>query len=677
MRRALINVAQTLLSVLVPQRESAQTRVSVPHMVIAIGVVAIGAAIHLLTAPAAADLRTTARKLLPKPPADFRPQQAKAAADARRFTEAIAILEDYLEDRPEDGDARVLSGWCQYRVGRFDKARDSFAVVLKANPQSDDARVGLGYATLQTTGAEDGAKWFRQVLAKDALHRDALEGIILAGQREGASRALRTEAMKAARTLQSVSKTFRPEHLPAGLEKRLRGPASETEPLSVPARAVRDFIEIEESGVWRPVFIRGFNLGVALPGRFAAEFPRDQALYAGWLDAIGSMGANAVRIYTLLPPEFYRALKAHNSAHPNERLWLIQGVWTELPPDYDFSDPDYLAGFHAETARVIDAVHGNLVLGPRPGHAFGVYDVDASGSVLAYIIGREWEPFAVSEYNKLHAGEVDYEGTYFKVESARPMERWVAGVCNFAAEHEARHYRALHPLTFANWPTLDPLDHPTEANRAEEDYWREKHGVPFPPVLTGLPWEDDAVSLDATLIHPTEAMTAGFFAAYHIYPNYPEFMNTEPDYDRGRDDQGKDRYVAYLASLKAYHGEQPVLVAEFGISTSRGVAHVHPQGWNHGGLTETEQGELVSRMLRNIHSQRYAGGIVFEFLDEWFKSTWSVAPFESPADRRRMWFNAESPEESYGIMAARPNSARIVLDGKSDDWNRVPVLSSK
>src|SRR5512140_1954192 len=153
-------------------------------------------------------------------------------------------------------------------------------------------------------------------------------------------------------------------------------------------------------------------------------------------------------------------------------------------------------------------------------------------------------------------------------------------------------------------------------------------------------------------------------------------MNTDPAYDGGRDFAGSSRYAGYLAALKAYHGDQPVIVAEFGMSTSRGVAHVHPQGWNHGGVSEQQQGELTARMLRDIYDNKYAGGIVFEFLDEWFKSTWSVAPFESPSDRRRMWFNAESPEESYGILATRPAGARIVLDGKSSDWQNVPILMS-
>ena len=119
-----------------------------------------------------------------------------------------------------------------------------------------------------------------------------------------------------------------------------------------------------------------------------------------------------------------------------------------------------------------------------------------------------------------------------------------------------------------------------------------------------------------------------------------------------------------------------MLVAEFGISTSRGVAHVQPEGWNHGGNDERRQGALLASMLNTIHEKGCAGGIVFEFMDEWFKATWSVAPLEIPFDRRRLWFNAESPEQSYGLFANRP-SAPVRVDGDPSEWTRVAGSSAK
>ena len=545
-----------------------------------------------------------------------------------------------LAAHPGDGDARNRLGWCRYRAGSFAAAAAAFEEQLTRRPGDADAKVGLAYARLQQGDVQAARTLFRAVLARHPGNGDARRGLSLAALRA------------------------------PGEELRFGADADPARPLAVPARAVSDFLEIlEADGSYVPIFVKGVNLGAALPGKYPTEFPRDASVYLSWFETMADLGANAVRIYTLLPPEFYRALATHNALSGTRKLWLIQGVWAELPDGNDFDDRDYIKEFTAEIERVIDAVHGDLVTPPRPGHASGIYDADASSSLLAYIVGREWEPYAVKAFNAKHAGAV-FLGDFFKTEDASCMEAWVARMCDAAARYEARRFRMLHPLTFANWPTLDPLRHDTESNRDEEDAWRTKYGIPFPEAFREAPWENDAVSLDATKIVPTPKMAAGFFAAYHIYPNYPDFLNLEVGYAHG-----PDRYAAYLEELKRYHGHQPVMVAEFGMSTSRGVAHVQPEGWDHGGQDERRQGKLVAGMMGTIHEKGYAGGVLFEYMDEWFKGTWSATPLEIPWDRRRLWFDAQSPEQSYGVIANRP-STPIRVDGDPSEWVGAPYVRS-
>ena len=601
------------------------------------------------------------------------------------FVRAAHLLERHLAASPADGDARVRLGWCLYRSGDFAGARDAFAEEARRSPGSSPARVGLGYAEVQLGTPDEAASRFRKVLETEPGNDDALRGLVLAGRRAGAGEATIDSAIGAARRILASA----PADLDAasGLvallalrggpgELRLKPDAERGQPLRVPARAGRGFLEVRgKGGSWERLFVAGINLGAALPGRHPTEFPEDVETWRAWLDEISGLGANAVRVYTLLPPAFYRALAERNASAGARGLWLIQGVWTELPPGNDFSDEGFVRDFESEIARVIDAVHGDLVLAPRPGHASGAFSADASGSLLAYIIGREWEPFAVEDYDASRPEETSWKGAWLEASGGRAMECVVARACDFAAGYEARRYLALHPLTFANWPTLDPLDHPTESRRAEEDAIRRKLGRPVVEKLRDRAWEDDAVSLDATKIRATPAMEAGFFAAYHVYPNFPDFLNLDPRYDGARDAEGPSRYAGYLRELKALHGDQPVLIAEFGVSTSRGIAHAQPEGWHHGGHDERRQGEIVARMLRAIRDAGMAGGIVFELQDEWFKSTWSVAPLESPAERRRLWFNAESPEQSYGLVANRPRSP-VRVDGDPAEWGRGLVVAS-
>jgi len=405
--------------------------------------------------------------------------QGSYSGAARKFASWLAV-------HPEDGDARNRLGWCRYRTGQFDAAKRTFDEELRRDPGDNDARIGRGFSRLQTGDVTGALADFRESLSSRPSDPDARRGLALAAIRSGE-------------------------------EMRLRDDADPATPISVPARAIADDLEVRrDDGAFAPIFVKGVNLGAALPGKYPTEFPSSVATYSGWLDAIAELGANAVRVYTLLPPEFYAALAAHNAASPARKLWLIQGVWSELPPGADFSDPAYVEAFEDDIARAIDAVHGDLALPLRAGHAGGLYETDVSGSLLALIIGREWEPWAVQSFDAKYPDRTAYEGTYFRVEGAKAMEGWVAGVCNFAAGYEAKRHRTLHPLTFANWPTLDPLHHPTESGRDEENAWRATYGIPFPEAYREPPWENDAVSLDATAIRPTEAMPAGFFAAYHI-----------------------------------------------------------------------------------------------------------------------------------------------------------------
>lgn len=613
-------------------------------------------------------------------------ERAEAALAAGRLEEAEHLLGEHLRRFPGDTEARVWLARCAHRRGDFSRARDIFSEVLRERPGDLDALVGLGYATLQAEGPGPARAVFEQVLAADDSNRDALRGLLLCGLRPDSSADLVRRATEAGRRLVRLDPSDRASALSVVAlevasggpgELRPRAPEDPSKPLAVPYRAGRDYLEVADGKRYRAIFVKGINLGAALPGRYPSEFPEDPRTYAGWLETISRLGANAVRVYTLHPPAFYRALAAHNASPGARRLWLLQGVWAELPPGHhDFSDPAYTGQLESEVARVVDAVHGNLVLGARPGRASGSYDADVSADVLAFIIGREWEPFAVLDYNALRPGETSWSGRWFRVEGARAMECWIGRILDFAAGYEARRYRAIRPVAFASWPTLDPLHHPTEATRAEEDAWRERYGIPHERKLASAPWEDDAVSLDATRVLPAPGNPAGTFAAYHIYPNYPDFLNLEPAYARARDRAGPFRYAGYLEALERHHGRQPVLVAEFGISTSRGIAHLEPGGAHHGGHDERAQGALLARMLRAIHEAGMAGGIVFELLDEWFKPTWSVAPLEVPAERRRLWFNAESPEQSYGLIAARPARAAIRVDGDPADWSALPALAS-
>ena len=226
--------------------------------------------------------------------------------------------------------------------------------------------------------------------------------------------------------------------------------------------------------------------------------------------------------------------------------------------------------------RVVDLVHGAATIPPRPGHAAGRYDADVSRWMLGYIIGREWEPFAVKAFDaRKPAGS--YRGRFLRVQHGPAMDLWLAQQCDFMLAYEADSYNALRPIAYTNWPTLDPLTHPTEATTAEEATWRRRSGRKSE--AKKLEYENDAIGLDANLVDPTSANPAGWFASYHAYPYYPDFVMLDPGYRAARSPEGPLQLLRLPAGAGAapsghsdrHRGVRRALEQGHGASASAGL----------------------------------------------------------------------------------------------------------
>jgi hypothetical protein len=575
---------------------------------------------------------------------------------------------------PVAADSALESGWVAYRANSIEKALQQFERAHRLCPQNLDGLVGLGFAQLRRGRASLADSLFRIVLARSSGNSDAWEGRARATLQLGDT-ATAVEAGQKALALAPKNQELRSlldrigqvwTRAPARARPR---PAA----LQLVARTRGQHFEVATRHGWQPFYIRGVNLGVALPGRYPSEFPTDSAKYAGWLETLAAMHANALRVYTILPPSFYRALRAWNLSHPTRALWLVHGVWTELPPSHDFNHPQWKGEFQAEMRRVVDLVHGAATIPSRPGHASGRYDADVSSWVLGYIIGREWEPFAVKAFDARNPRGV-YAGRYLQVRQGPAMDLWLARQCDLMLSYEVETYNALRPIAYTNWPTLDPLRHPTEATTAEEARWRQRSGRRSE--AKKLEYENDAVGLDANLVEPTPSNPAGWFASYHAYPYYPDFMMLDPGYRKARSSEGPSSYFGYLRELVTHHRSMPTVISEYGVPSSRGNAHLHPQGWSHGGHDEIAMAAIDARLTREIREAGAGGAILFAWLDEWFKKNWVVIEYEIPLDNTRLWHNVMDAEQNYGILGQYAGDAATTprLGGDPRRWLALPVV---
>ena len=323
---------------------------------------------------------------------------------------------------------------------------------------------------------------------------------------------------------------------------------------------------------------------------------------------------------------------------------------------------------------MVDLLHGAAEFAPQPGHAGGRYDADVSPWVVAYIMGREWEPFSVAVNNDRVKTPRRHAGRFVSIGVATPTDVWMVAQCDFLLAYEFDTYNALRPIAYTNWPTTDPIAHPTETSYDQQMKFR---GLKYDRPDDGLPpHEEEGVSLDPSLARATAANPAGWFASYHVYPYYPDFMLYDPGYSAARSSFGPSNYFGYLRDLRRRHAGIPLLISEFGVPTSRGSAHLQPQGWNHGGLNEAEAAAINARLAAEIREVGAAGAIFFAWIDEWFKKNWFSADFEIPHENARQWHNALSPEQHYGIMAmlAGAPGSSPELGGDAGRWRALPVL---
>jgi len=400
-------------------------------------------------------------------------------------------------------------------------------------------------------------------------------------------------------------------------------------------------------GPYEPLTVRGVNLGMAKPGYFPGEAAISRAEYDRWIAAMGELG-NVVRTYTIHPPAFYRALAAYNDG-ADDPLHLLQGTWVPTPDLLEAGDATAISEtVDRELRRTVDAVHGATTLPDRPGHASGTYDADVSGATLGYLFGIEWPPEVVAATNEAAAGG-EYEGRHFRTEDGSGFERWLAERLDVLAGRERDEYGSERPAGFVNWVTTDPLDHPYE---------------PFP--------DEDRVSVDPDAVVATDAADAGTFAAYHVYPYYPDLLNETPEYVDYVDHRGEpNSYAGYLNDLVGAT-DHPLVVAEFGVPSSRGIAHRDVHGRDQGHHTERRQGEHLAAMSEDILREGAAGAVAFAWHDEWFKRTWNLDARSDP-NRRPFWSNVETPEQRFGLLAFESPDA-VTLSGTAAEWADATVV---
>lgn len=493
------------------------------------------------------------------------------------------------------------------------------------------------WGAMERRGYEQGAEWAEAPAAAEP-QRTARQRAAIEGRPHG--RLVPVVAVAVA-GLVIASIIFAVVSL-TGVDRHGRpAPMAQGGAVDMASRAHGRYFEVYDGTGWKKYLVRGVDVGISVPGKWFSEFPADDELYRSWFEEISKLNANTIRVYTLLDPVFYRTLYDFNKSS-KKKLMLFQEIWPDdkVPGD-NLYDKGYTNSYRKEITMDLKALAGRNSIPERRGRAWGDYDADVTPYLLGVIVGREIVYEEASTTNAVNTDKSKYDGKYITAASgAGAIETWMAETCDYTVlQMQTGGWAA--PVAFVSWPTLDPMTHPTEATP----------GVPKSQE------QEDTQVLDPNHIRPEAAAGAGLFGCYHIYPYYPDFMNREQGYTEYLDEKGVLRYGGYLRQFMAFHPDYPALVGEFGMSTSMGIAHVHPEGFDHGGVDEQQQGDLIGRMYRAILREGYAGGAIFEWADEWSKRAWVDMDYMIPFARHIYWHNMMDPEQNFGLMAYDPDRA--------------------
>ena len=406
--------------------------------------------------------------------------------------------------------------------------------------------------------------------------------------------------------------------------------------------------------------IKGVDMGAGIPNYFATDYAISKETYLRWFKYIKEMGANTIRVYITLSDDFYEAFYEFNKDNPDP-LYLLHGVWVNDYVQYsrlNAYDSEFRGTLLSDCETLVDVIHGKKILSLGNDNSTNFYFRDISKWTLGYIVGVEWESPTVAYTNHQRDDKTSYKGKYMYTSSeASPFEVMLAEVGDKMIEYETTKYKTQRLVAFSNWPTTDALDYNDKIKNA------------FVKIA----------KVDVEHILTSDKFISGQFASYHIYPYHPDYLFYDEKIKNLKDYKGKNNtYYTYMKMINEHHS-MPVVISEFGVPSSRGMARkANVDDRNQGMLDETEQGKYILECYDDILAAGIDNAIIFTWQDEWFKRTWNTMHNISLL-RTPFWSDAQTNEQMFGLLTFDPGTKRSISynDGDTEEWTKDDVVVNK
>jgi len=396
-----------------------------------------------------------------------------------------------------------------------------------------------------------------------------------------------------------------------------------------------------------PFFIKGVHIDPV-----SGDGKVDQ--YLQLLAYAGELNANTVVVDDLMEPAFYEAFQSYNSVS-GQHLYLLQGI--RLSDEtyagmQDAYDGGLLSLLVQRGKLAIDAVHGARRT------AGYYYKTDVSVDTLGYLVGQDWDSDLVLYTDYLY-NDIAKQTTGLFVrayDTAGAFDKLLAGVFDRLFAYETRKYGEQRLIGLANGQRTDPLFHDTS----------------WSPGLN-----ENLAHVNAEVLSAQGLVESGIFAAYHVDTAIVQTLSYDPTYSNTVDPQGQSNpYYAYLAALKQYHVNLPVVLSSVSVSSARGVSGIDAVTQiNRGGLNETEQANALLLCCQSAVDAGFSGVCIDSLVDNPLLRAWNS---DGINEYDGTWLNAQDSEQSLGLLALESGAeeSTCIVDGKDSEWTDVPVVLS-
>ncbi|MDO4793082.1 MAG: hypothetical protein Q3993_02790 [Filifactor alocis] len=406
--------------------------------------------------------------------------------------------------------------------------------------------------------------------------------------------------------------------------------------------------------------IKGIDMHNFIPGFEQTDHAIEQETYEEWFSQISDMGANTIRVYSIMDADFYNALYTFNKSSKRP-IYLLQGIRTDDYSSNSQSDalhPDFFEHLLSDARTAVDCIHGrkNILAGRDGG---GNYRHDVSEWVIGFIVGESWNNETIAYTNEENQS-LPFSGTYFyTTDKATVFETMLAQVMEELVQYETDKYAMQHLVSFISSPSNDPFT------------YKYNYAVQM----------SKFVKLNIEHIKATDKLRSGIFASYEMYDfnrRFVHYLETDaPFFTPAFVKQLSTlSYPAAYSSVLCHYHSMPVVMTGYGYSTSRATDTTESLG-SKAPFSEERQGHLLVRTYNDFISSGCAGATIYAWQDNWDSISWNTS-FAVNKDFNSLWGDVQTGRQGFGLLTFENIEKNHVIDGKNSEWADLsPVITGE